>query len=351
MPSPNTIQFSFTTPSKSHLKFKNFKLGVMDQDYGPTSTTGFWSGVNPQSGGYIVYINKDSNGPSIVLVENESSLRNLLLQLNPGYIPFNPTLPDLLNSLYGSSGNITGSTIQNISYENVITDNLVLNYDIGFLHSLISSASTTIYNISPVTLSQDYVSRTNTSYSTSNGGYLYFDGTDDKMGPIIIFTPNIDPQLVLTGNCTIEFFVRIKEVNVTQPLFSADALRIGDLTINSSNRISYSYGNGTNSQTFTSLSSVSDETWYQVCVVRDLTGKNSNGSPKLYLYLNGSLDNEATATYTNVPFNNPTIVNLFWNNGAIYTEIDFSIVRIYTQALSSTEVLQNFNAQKSRFGL
>jgi hypothetical protein len=46
--------------------------------------------------------------------------------------------------------------------------------------------------------------------------------------------------------------------------------------------------------------------------------------------------------------------NLRINNSAVnnfYTNADNAIVRIYSRALSATEVSQNFQAQRTRFGL
>ena len=40
---------------------------------GPTSTTGFYTGINPPSGGYTVYYNK-SGGPSITTKANDAAL-------------------------------------------------------------------------------------------------------------------------------------------------------------------------------------------------------------------------------------------------------------------------------------
>jgi hypothetical protein len=39
------------------------------------------------------------------------------------------------------------------------------------------------------------------------------------------------------------------------------------------------------------------------------------------------------------------------SNGTRYSNVDISIVRLYNKAFTAAEVKQNFNAQKSRFGL
>jgi hypothetical protein len=44
----------------------DFSMGVSGgADYGPTSETGFYNGITPPVGGYTIYVNKASQGPSI----------------------------------------------------------------------------------------------------------------------------------------------------------------------------------------------------------------------------------------------------------------------------------------------
>ena len=58
---PNTIKFgSYTGES---LKVGDALIGVRDVSKGPTSTTGFYNGINPTIGGYTIYQNKASQGP------------------------------------------------------------------------------------------------------------------------------------------------------------------------------------------------------------------------------------------------------------------------------------------------
>ncbi len=68
---PNSVQYSETAVTNA--------LGVGDMHIGapasgPTQTSGFYAGINPPSGGYTVYINKQSGGPSIVCPANDADL-------------------------------------------------------------------------------------------------------------------------------------------------------------------------------------------------------------------------------------------------------------------------------------
>lgn len=69
----NPLKFSGTTPTQPFVRNKNFYIGTKG-DYGPTSSTGFYSGITPLGGGYTFYESKSAQGPSIRVFENSSSL-------------------------------------------------------------------------------------------------------------------------------------------------------------------------------------------------------------------------------------------------------------------------------------
>jgi hypothetical protein len=82
-------------------------------------------------------------------------------------------------------------------------------------------------------------------------------------------------------------------------------------------------------------------------MVRDL----SNTS-KLYFYLNGVEDSNTSATYSTATATSDSTT--FFQNGLFgtrYTFADLGVLRLYNSALTAAQVSQNFNAQKSRFGL
>jgi hypothetical protein len=87
---------------------------------------------------------------------------------------------------------------------------------------------------------------------------------------------------------------------------------------------------------------------------KQFVGIRSGGS--LVLYLNGaSIGSTSPSGMTpstsinNVSGRNLRINNSYLNN--LYTKADNSILRIYNRALSATEILQNYNATRKRFGL
>ena len=63
-PSSNHIKIGSSTISS--ISVGDFSIGVKGgADYGPTSDTGFYNGIKPPVGGYTIYVQKLTQGPSI----------------------------------------------------------------------------------------------------------------------------------------------------------------------------------------------------------------------------------------------------------------------------------------------
>jgi hypothetical protein len=79
---PSTNHFKFGASGISSATRGGFKVGVSGgADYGPTSTTGFWNGVTPPAGGYTIYVDKASQGPSIHVASNNAQCIGMLLAM------------------------------------------------------------------------------------------------------------------------------------------------------------------------------------------------------------------------------------------------------------------------------
>ena len=79
---PNAIKYNVSAETLA-LKKGNFYIGTGDVSKGPTSSTGFYNGINPPSGGYTIYLNKASglNIMKMVLIKKNTSTLNLKLQV------------------------------------------------------------------------------------------------------------------------------------------------------------------------------------------------------------------------------------------------------------------------------
>ena len=73
------------------------------------------------------------------------------------------------------------------------------------------------------------------------------------------------------------------------------------------------------------------------------------------IYINGVLDNSQTTTITLSNNTSSLVLSANGNDGqpfsTWYNNIRLYSIKIYNRALSATEILQNFNAQKGRFNL
>ena len=238
---------------------------------------------------------------------------------------------------------------------NVITDGLVLYLDAANTKSYIGSG-TTWNDISRSGNSGILVN--GPTFSRANNGYIRCDGFDDY-----ISIPNTPLLKFGSSNFTIEYWFR--KLNTTtgydeiwgpntwntgaSPGTNEWSLTIGNGATGEGNTFSFGVEVGTTAYgTGESTTPLSLNTWYQLVGVRE--GGN------LKVYLNSVLNmNVSPVGFTSAStINNVAAREIRINNSGLnrfYTNADNSQLRIYTKALSATEVLQNYNATKTRFGL
>jgi hypothetical protein len=68
------------------------------------------------------------------------------------------------------------------------------------------------------------------------------------------------------------------------------------------------------------------------------------------VYINGSIYNSGTYAGTPSANSNSLVIGRLAYAG-LYANMSLGYARIYNRVLSATEILQNYNATKSRFGL
>ena len=121
---PNPIKYSASAESRA-LKKGNFWVGTGDIGKGPTSTTGYWNGITPPAGGYSVYLNKASQGPSIHVAANSAELISITNMIaGTSYSTLNECL-----TYYSTQ---TDKIVTNMDYPVVITDGLSMAMDSSY---------------------------------------------------------------------------------------------------------------------------------------------------------------------------------------------------------------------------
>ena len=100
---------------------------------------------------------------------------------------------------------------------------------------------------------------------------------------------------------------------------------------------------------FTTTNSLSSNTWYHVTCVYE--GSSNGSSATARIYING-VENNTSSLYADRTGNSQNQTSSFvlgsWDG---YLTGNIALSRMYNKVLDSTEVLQNFNYTKDRFGL
>lgn len=187
------------------------------------------------------------------------------------------------------------------------------------------------------------------TYSSDNGGSIVFDGTNDYIGIPLSTSLN-------KTQGTMNFWVYPTRYNGSNGYFvnrddstpnAVDWLWIGSW----SGTFYFRLGNGSdccsNDLTFSDVSSVIPlNSWTNMCFTWVSNGTSA-------IYKNGTL--YASRSIGNVPSTNPSSIGRIGlghgSNGDEYFAGRISTTSIYNKALTASEIQQNFNALRGRFGI
>jgi hypothetical protein len=336
---PNAIKYNVSAETLA-LKKGNFWIGTGDVGKGPTSSTGYYNGITPPSGGYTIYLNKVSGGPSIYTVTTEAQMVSLTNSI--GSQSFT-TSGQCLNWFATQ----TDKMIFNIDYPAIVTNGLVMNLDAGFTPSY-PTLNTTWYDISSG--GNNGTLTNGPTYSSSNGGSIVFDGVDDYV-PTLVSVTNwaVQPFTISSffkwstgaSNANYGFF----------ELAGSGGSNWGMSHVpRSGNFYFYWLKDGVNEGHAASSDLIQDNVTLNITITFNGVPANS-GQQTLYdntkIYMNGVEVPHSAAGSAGVTSSSTLFVGgtQYPMKGNIYNFL------YYTRPLSSIEVLQNYNAQKGRFGL
>ena len=332
---PNAIKRSLTTDPNT-IRKGNFSLGVSpDTGYGDTSTTDFWSAIDPPNGGYTLYRHKSSNGPSIFTPDDDADLIALVNMMGAT----SSTIEDTLQYIRDDDD----LTLSNLKYEPIITHNLVLNIDNGYRMGYPLSGSVS-YDLSNI--QNDGTLTGGSSYATAGSGSIEFDGVDGYIG---LGKGSINSGEIGTGDVTYTIEAWIMYVGTPGSttlgwsiMGNASSSGIGlQIMTNGGVKVNFGYRSTSN---FYSVSDLSASVWYHIVGTREVGISNR-------IYINGSLDSTNSSSNLSVQATSGEM-QIGWANTRITGRYDgnIAIVRLYKSHLTTAEVLNNFNAQKGRFG-
>ena len=346
---PNLIK-SATTISNGTIKRNNFLIGVNTSlDYGPTSSTGFWSGIVPPAGGYTVYAQKESQGPSIRVASTDTELIAIARQYGGTGIN---TVNDALNFFNGQSQYI----VTNIDYGNIVTSGLTLMLDAGYIPSYPKNGT----SWSDLSGNNNNGALTNgPTYSSADGGSIVFDGIDDTTtftGNTFNYSPGVSGSVSLeiwvypTGPFT-SYVAEPPTTNLGgflgQGYFNNSVgWGLGMYATSTTRYFAFQVRNmGTVVQSTSENLAFNLNTWYHVV-------GSFNRSDFSRVYVNGNLITSASSNslsaLTITPDRNDARVGS--GGGApFYSGCRMSVARIYNRALSTQEVQQNYEASGKNY--
>jgi hypothetical protein len=271
--------------------------------------------------------------------------------LTEGSMPGGPGLTTSGNCLNWFTTQ-TDKMIFNRDYESIVTSGLTLNLDAGFSPSFATIPSNA--NSSTVTPWYDLSGNGNDgtllngpTYNSANGGSIVFDGIDDKVSfPAITLgsTFTITQTLVANASNNGIGYMPIGGGSVSNGSTYRGYVWFqtnNDATnpVGATMSIVFNQDGEDGGFSFSLPTSISRYTLFQYTLVK-------NGSTA-YFYINGSLITSQSVESAR----NFTVRNLGWSYSSYYMNRNLYNTQIYNNALSTAQVLQNFNAQKGRFGL
>jgi hypothetical protein len=233
----------------------------------------------------------------------------------------------------------------------VVTDGLVLYLDAANPKSYVSGSTTW----GDLSRGGNNGTLTNgPTFDPSNGGSIVFDGTDD-----FSTTPDHPSLNFGSGAFTLECFFRPKSTQSGGNFPAILNKGTGDFTDSplvgaigwiiywdtNANFYRFRLRDGTSSNDINFPGTINNNnTW------RCLSASIPTSGSSIVGYHNGSSISSTSrtvgSTNTNVALTIAT-----WRQFSRELNTDVGVVRIYNRALSATEVLQNYNATKTRFGL
>jgi hypothetical protein len=321
---PNSIKYSLSAQTLA-LKYGNFWIGTNDVGKGPSSVSEYWNGITPPTGGYTIYLNKATQGPSIYVAANDNELIFLTNKIGSQYF----TTVDQCLSWY-----LTQSDKMVINGDYTIkTTGLTLMVDAGLRPSYPTTGNTW-YDLSAGFTGTNPTLQNGATFSSLAGGCIVFDGINDYCSTSLSKTfTSMTIQVWFYGDARHQ----TRYCGLVGQRFGGGVTSLF-LNGNSSGWIGYNWNDMPLAYEWYPGFIPNYWGWHFVSL---------SVSPTVAtIFYNGS-------TSSNSISHAPTVISQLdigrenkddrWLNGAI------SSVYIYDRALSNAEVLENYNATLGRY--
>ena len=247
-------------------------------------------------------------------------------------------LVDIKNSQisrFGEEGSnnpiLKSGQYKSYSKNKVITSGLKLHLDASNASSY-SGTGTTWTDISSTGMSATLTN--GPTYSSNNGGYFTFDGTNDYVS-----LPTAYPG---SNDITIEAWVYPTAFGGFKVISNMNSWSTGDVHFQfDGNALQFALcGQPDKYSTY----AFNTNTWYHIAAVYD------KSAATIKFYVNGTLIN--TESYGSPPSISANTFKIgSWNGNDRFFLGNISMIRMYSSSLSDSQILNNYNNGKQNFGL
>jgi hypothetical protein len=243
------------------------------------------------------------------------------------------------------------STVQG-GQGNIVTNGLILNLDAANPRSYAPPFNgTTWQNLVAVSSSLSGSLINGVGYTGLNGGSLVFDGADDYVVNTNVSGSGIVDPTLYNYSITFNIWFITTSTKSSQYVISTGSQTSSTgicLVLNDSGVNEYVGVTGfAKKWIISNLNFISPNIWYNICVVTD--------NILMYIYVNGTLLTSTTSGGSGLsPVHNSLTLGTPNNSpgNPSYNLIgNIAATQIYNRALNASEVLQNFNATRARFGV
>ena len=336
---PNSVKYN-TESEANALRVGNMHIGTGDVPKGPTSSTGFYNGINPPNGGYTIYLNKSTQGPSIYTPSSDAELISVTNGIAGASYT---TINECFNYFAGQSGKFVLHNPINFT----VTNGLVLNLNANILPSYPRSGT------SWKGLSGESNNGVLTNSPTFNSnGYIDFDGVDDYINTDFItgdfYNENGDWTInsthnvvsnVTSGNSRSGISVNQRYKSESDPGGFGINIISGKYCVN----LTHDDGNG-NKESYEALVQIPID----YGKIEHITAAWNNASKTINMYRNGELEN--TSTSTNYKWSPVTVstrthklATSTQGGWGYYFPMEIASSQIYNRTLTLEEIKQNYH--------
>jgi len=229
----------------------------------------------------------------------------------------------------------------------VVQSGLIMNLDFskGICYpARFTGSTTTAYDLTDGSINGTLIG--DPTFTTQNGGYFSFNGTSQYIKAPI-------PQANLADQ-TVQLWINLQNLTQTRPIFGFGSSSFGPWFLqltDPTTLIDYNFSNGSNTE-LKYFNRPATTGWKFISVVKGSTVDAIVYENTSSLSAVGFANGPPEITNQNFTFISAAPVpTLFANDPPQFGAHSIAHVMVYNRKLNLTEITQNFNVTKSRFGL